>query len=286
MATPIRNASLVSDSVMDVLGRELRYNYKVKSTTHYEWFKLVDGNRDVRHAAKIKKSIEAVGLLICPILCNENFEIIDGQGRFTACKELGIPVYYVQQKGIGIEEVRKMNSVSTNWTTGDYVHSYTSGEDVSESYILLESLTKQFPSFGIAFIASVASQRRDTHFSLKQIKNGEFQCTEDQYNAAVRKLSYINQFVKMVNQINGNSDYMYRALSFCYENSDVDNDYLLQKFKQRYKSIREVASVRGALESIQAAYNYHQDSTHEAVFLISDYDRYLMSVKKNNLKRS
>ena len=94
-------------------------------------------------------------------------------------------------------------------------------------------------------------------------------------------MNYISKFVKYVREIGGNSDYMYRALSFCYENPDIDNNYLLQKFAQRYKAIQEVATIRGALESIQSAYNYHQDSAHDPVFLISDYDRYLLSCKKN-----
>ena len=266
--------------------QNLKDCYKVKSTTNYSQFRLVDGNRNIEHAEKIKKSIEAVGLLICPILVNEKMEIIDGQGRYTACKDLNLPVYYVQQPGIGIKEVRKMNSVSTNWKTGDYIHSYTTGEDGIEDYKILENLTKQFPDFGVAFIASIANQKSDRNGSLRRIKDGDFLCTDDQYEAAIKKLSYINEFTKMVSEIKGKSDYMYRALAFCYENPDVDNEYLLRKFGQRYKFIKEVASVHGALESIQSAYNYHQDATHQAVFLISDYDRYLLSISKNNIKRA
>ena len=259
---------------------ELRESYKIKSTKNYGIFRFIDGNRDVKHAAKIKKSIEAVGLLICPILCNEKMEIIDGQGRFTACKEMNLPVYYVIQSGVGIEEVRKMNSVSSNWNTGNYVHSYTQGEDTSDNYIFLESLHKQFPDFGFTFLASMGDPSGKTR-SLKHIKNGEFKCSQSEYEYATTKLNYISKFVKYVREIGGNSDYMYRALSFCYENPDIDNNYLLQKFAQRYKAIQEVATIRGALESIQSAYNYHQDSAHDPVFLISDYDRYLLSCKKN-----
>lgn len=284
MATPVRKPQVVEVQV-DSAGRELRESYKIKSTTHYEWFKFIDGNRDTKHAAKIKKSIEAVGLLICPILCNERFEIIDGQGRFTACKELGLPVYYVQQKGIGIEEVRKMNSVSSNWTTGNYVHSYTEGDDTKESYIFLQSLQKQFPDFSYTFLASVANKNKAHSETVSNIKNGNFVCTLEGYENAIAELTYLNQFVKCVLEMGGKSDYVFRALDFCYDNEQVDNDYLLRKFKQGYTAFPEVASIRGALESIQKAYNNHQDADHEPIFIISDFDRYLMSVKKKNMKK-
>ena len=284
MATPVKKAQVI-EVVTDSSGRELRDTYKIKSTMHYEWFHFIDGNRDTRHAAKIKKSIEAVGLLMCPILVNENFEIIDGQGRFTACKELGLPIYYVQQKGIGIEEVRKMNSVSSNWTTGNYVHSYTEGDDTKESYIYLQSLQKQFPDFSYTFLASVASAKRGRADTISGIKNGNFTCTKEGYEMAVAELTYLNQFVKFVLEMGGKSDYVFRALDFCYRNEQVDNEYLLKKFKSGYKAFPEVASIRGALESIQTAYNNHHDADHEPIFIISDFDRYLMSIKKQNMKK-
>ena len=266
---------------MAVEAKDLKESYKVRSSTNYSMFRFIDGNRDVRHAAKIKKSIEEVGLLICPILCNEKMEIIDGQGRFTACKELNLPVYYVMQPGVGIEEVRKMNSVSSNWTTGNYVHSYTQGENTREDYIYLESLQKQFPDFGYTFLASVANKKKGHTETLKNIKNGKFSCTTESYENAVNELEYLNQFTKYVLEMSGKSDYIFRALDFCYGNEQVNREYLLKKFKQGYKSFPEVASIRGALESIQTAYNTHQDAEHEPIFIISDYDRYLMSIKKN-----
>lgn len=269
----------------DSTGRELQETYKVRSTFCYGWFKFIDGNRDIRHAAKIKKSIETVGLLICPILVNENFEIIDGQGRFTACKELGLPIYYIQQKGIGIEEVRKMNSVSSNWTTGDYVHSYTEGSDKKDSYIFLQSLQEQFPDFGYTFLATIANQKKGNSETVKNIKSGNFNCTPERYEDAIEELTYLSKFVEYTLEMSGKSDYIFRALDFCYWHEQVDNEYLFKKFKQKYKAFSEVASIRGALENIERAYNTNQDAAHEPIFIISDYDRYVMSVRKKNMKK-
>ena len=76
----------------------------VFSTTKYDMFSFLDANRklNVRNYSKLINSMKEEQLKI-PIIVNEKFQIIDGQHRFTAEKELGLPVYYMVQKGYGIE---------------------------------------------------------------------------------------------------------------------------------------------------------------------------------------
>lgn len=61
---------------------------------------------------------------IRPILVNEKFEIIDGQHRYTAAKQLGIPVYYEVAEGISQDEALVLNQNQANWTLIDYARSY------------------------------------------------------------------------------------------------------------------------------------------------------------------
>lgn len=280
MATPIKRVA-ITNVFDDSSGRELRESYKVKSTTHYEWFKFVDGNRDVEHATKIKKSIEAVGLLICPILCNEHFEIIDGQGRFTACKDLGLPVYYVQQKGIGIAEVRKMNSVSSNWKVGDFVHSYAVGNDKKMDYVYLDSLQRQFPAFGNNVIANAINGYGNGTYAPK-IRNGEFECDAEMYEKAQECFSWLSDFVPYVKQIGGKCNYLYTALIWCFKNESVDNSYLLEKFKKYYSSIDEIAIESNAIKQIQdRIYNFNLRPPRELVYLSSDYERFKRSSRRS-----
>lgn len=262
----------------------LSESYKVKSTMNYGMFRLIDGNRDTNHAARIKKSIQEVGFLICPILCNEKMEIIDGQGRFTACKELNIPVYYVVQNGIGINEVRKMNSVSTNWKARDYVHSYTAGEQEKQDYKYFENLCKQFPMFGNATITLAISDYASSHYSEK-LRNGDLRCGVAEYDRAVKILDWLKSFSDYVKSIGGRKNYMYSALIYCYRNADVDNAYLLKKFSQRYKTCPEIASERQAIENIEKIYNNRIDKGHEEIYLVSDFEKYKKLCRANALER-
>jgi hypothetical protein len=95
----------------------------VYMTNDYEIFKRIEGNRVLNRTkyTQLLKSMEEEQLMI-PVIVNEKMEIIDGQHRFSACKELGKPVYYVIARGYGIEEVKRANLVSSNWTTLDYLN--------------------------------------------------------------------------------------------------------------------------------------------------------------------
>lgn len=66
-------------------------------TKKYSQFKRLDSNRTVKtgRVNKIKQSIEKVGYVQSPIIVNEKMEVIDGQGRLEALKQLQIPVDYI-----------------------------------------------------------------------------------------------------------------------------------------------------------------------------------------------
>lgn len=103
-------------------------NYKILSTNDYSAFKDVKGNRIVRpaHVKKLKTAIEADPETIKynPILINENWQVIDGQHRLEAIKQLELPVYYVQVEGLTLENVQRLNSTAKQWQPMDYAQAF------------------------------------------------------------------------------------------------------------------------------------------------------------------
>ena len=68
----------------------------IQKSKDYNIFKTLTGNRElnISHKEKLKKSFKE-NYLISPIIINEKYEIIDGQHRFNAARELGYYVYYI-----------------------------------------------------------------------------------------------------------------------------------------------------------------------------------------------
>mgnify|MGYP000893374830 CR=1 FL=1 len=100
----------------------------IKNTTDYDKFTFIENNRETAkgHVKLLKDAFEEVGNLteVQPILVNEKYQIIDGQHRFKAARELHQPIFYTVVNGLGINEARSMNILHRNWTTIDYARSY------------------------------------------------------------------------------------------------------------------------------------------------------------------
>lgn len=116
---------------------------EIRKTNNYDLFKTIKGNRIIneKNYRKLLNSIKEEQLII-PILCNENFEIIDGQHRYFAAATLGLPVYYYVVPGYNIQQVKKANLVGLNWNITDYMKMHI--ELGNEHYKEFDELRRQF----------------------------------------------------------------------------------------------------------------------------------------------
>ena len=98
---------------------------KIYSTTCYSRFSFLDNNRIVKrsHVDKLKKSIKEIDLTKCnPIKVDVNLRIIDGQHRYQACMELGLPIYYVVLNGVDAEQAMIIdNQNNKKWEMMDWL---------------------------------------------------------------------------------------------------------------------------------------------------------------------
>jgi ParB-like chromosome segregation protein Spo0J len=84
---------------------------EILKTSDYTLFRTIEGNRNINllHLNRLRQSM-LEKYLFTIIIVNENMEIIDGQHRFTVCRELGLPVYYVICQDYGLAEVHRPRS--------------------------------------------------------------------------------------------------------------------------------------------------------------------------------
>ena len=110
---------------------QISANLKYIKTYNYDLFKFYPSNRPPEHWLKIKESIEKQDLTYAqPILIDKDGYIIDGQGRFEACKALKMPVYAFcmldANREKGESYISILNSYQKNWSANDYLHYYCS----------------------------------------------------------------------------------------------------------------------------------------------------------------
>ena len=84
---------------------------KVYKTSDLSIFKQIDGNRvpNLQHIKRLADSIRVYGMKCNPILVNERMEVIDGQHRLMAAKEVKSFVYYIKY---GLQSFITFNTIS------------------------------------------------------------------------------------------------------------------------------------------------------------------------------
>ncbi len=241
-------------------------------TRDYGMFKRMEGNREVtaKRATKIRKSIEKVGLIPSPIIVNEHMEVIDGQGRLEAIRQLNLPVFYIIVPGLTLDDCVAMNVNTTPWTLMDYISSYA--ETGNENYCRLLNLinSSELPMSTVVCAATgvMAASNADV------IKSGALSIDESFYWAVDGMLSYVERFSKPMKE-NGisNKGPVFNCLCFCYRCDDVDNERMYDQFMRYCHKLTSASKTLEVLDTITDIYNFGRKKNR--VYIKTKYLEYL-----------
>lgn len=172
---------------------------KVEQTTEYDRFKTVSGNRNIQfnHLKRLVMSIQEKNLLhAVPLIVNENFEIIDGQHRLAAARQLKVPVYYIQIEGLGISDIQRLNTYMRNWISDDYLDSYVRAKN--PEYIKLKDFRKKFNLKHSAAMEILISPNVSGFINKKRDVEKEFRLGNFKFTQNTEALENImNKFVEI-----------------------------------------------------------------------------------------
>jgi hypothetical protein len=97
---------------------------KIYDSKQYDAFKL-SNNRPVdrKRVEQLKKDMQVSDYgKSFPIIISKNGVVRDGQHRFTARKELKLPIYFhVSEQTLNLDAVAKTNSMQKAWSTDDHI---------------------------------------------------------------------------------------------------------------------------------------------------------------------
>lgn len=147
----------------------------MQETKEYEKFTFLSANRPVQrnHVNKLKKSLSEYGFLESqPITVTEDYKILDGQHRFIACKEMGIPIKYVKIDTKKMDNILvDLNNTQKKWNVLDYVTYYA--QQGNEHYIRLLQLSEHY-NISISSVCSIAGDSVYGGHDTDIIKAGRF----------------------------------------------------------------------------------------------------------------
>ena len=218
----------------------------------YSRFKRLENNRDVTETRKEKlKASIASGEVLNPIIVNEKMEIIDGQGRYEAKKELGLPIQYVISEGAGIKECQKMNKYNTKWTFVDYIQSYaTLG---NENYINFQKACEKIkcPPTKTATFANLLNGGSLTD----KIQDGTLQFNEELYKYTIRNFNYFSDILEaLMHQGRVNQSFVLAAI-ILFDHPEYSHNKMIEQCKRYRASFVQMARREDQVKELQRIYN-------------------------------
>jgi hypothetical protein len=233
---------------MNIFQSEPMGSIQVHTTTDYFLFKPVNGNRNknMLHLNRLKKSISD-NYLFTVIIVNENYEIIDGQHRFEAIKELKLPLNYIIMKGYSLREVQILNANSKNWNAEDYLEGYCNLG--YKDYMVYRNFKNKY-NFGHNECMSLLSNSRDVKLNL--FYEGKFKV----YNLleAEKKADLILLTEPYYKNCRRRS-YVYAMIALFNNPNFIFSDFL-QKLKIQPTALQDCNNQTSYLSLIEEIYNY------------------------------
>lgn len=224
----------------------------VYSTTDYTAFNYLEGNRNLNklNLERLKKSISEE-LLQIPIIVNEKFEIVDGQHRFEACKQLEKPIYFIEVKGYNLQHVHSLNAINKKWNFEDYLDGYANMGN--QDYIITRKFRKKY-GFGSAETLSMLSGERvlTRGADLQEFYDGKFKVTS--YADAIKKAERITMCKQYYDGFKRRSFVL--AMLRLLKDKRFDFDTFLRKLKFQSTKLVDCTNITQYLIVIEDIYNY------------------------------
>lgn len=236
----------------------------------YNEFHKLEGNREILDNRKniILQSIKENGWIRNPIVVNEKMQIIDGQGRFEALKELGMPIEFVVAEGATIETCIALNLKQKNWGSSDYIECYSKLGNKNYDYI--KDLLKRY-DIGQESTLIVASGIHPNFHGINVIKSGEFKVKDPE--TVEERMMFAKECFEYIDKTNGRRRQWAAVITMVYYCPKIDNQIFLNKLKKYRSFITPCVNIKQVLEVMEKIYNYH--SHGETVYFMPEYDKWL-----------
>lgn len=240
-----------------VSDSDLSFIVPVFKTSDYNKFMFIESNRIIKpgKVSKLKNEIERNNLLIeneIKVIVSPSGKLIiyDGQHRFAACMELGLPIYYRFSK-MAIEDIGIFNSMPDKWSLEDSLHSYCMRD--AHDYKVLAGFRKTY-QYPLSTLIGILQGRHDKTM-LDEFRMGDFKVTQE--------LEFVHEVLSKIQEFKKYNDKIYRHRTFLRVYMDLlthpkfNHDTMIHKIEQIPIRFIFCTRVNDYLRMIEDIYNYN-----------------------------
>jgi hypothetical protein len=237
---------------------------EIRETQEFSIFKTFKGNRLVNRnqVESLKRAIQQKNLLRCrPIIVNTEMEIIDGQHRLEAAKELNIPIPYIVNPNADYRDATILNANNDNWDLNEYLRMYL--EYGYPQYVKLKNFQDRHALDLDKTLMFMTTKSRSPEFS-RTFKEGifVFSANEVSLDLAILKIKEAVFYIKSKTII-GRTTYLgtktfWRALYKFITENDIDWSSFMRKLEYKCDSLRPMSQIEDYVRAFRSIYNFNR----------------------------
>jgi len=204
---------------------------------------------------KLKESMNKYGVLSAVTVYDsgEEYMVVDGQHRWTAASELGLPIFAIVIGWDAMSAIVEMNTIQTNWTMENFVDFFCAHSDpaIRNAYGLLRNKMKTTENLTYSSLAKIYGKP----YGGTAFKKGKWRVTDENRG---------DLFVKYLDEIQEYLPYS-KSARFIHAYTDVafheeySHKRLMSKLsKEHGVSIMTTSNPGTYGRMLTKIYNYHQ----------------------------
>jgi ParB-like nuclease domain len=224
----------------------------MKTTKNYDQFKFYECNRNLSRGLilSLKKSITELGYVKSkPIIVNDDFIIIDGQHRFAACKELGIPIVYEIENIPLDKSIILLNKHQEIWRLNEYINFYA--QKGLPSYVEITKLINSYPKAGVSCILIACFGDK---WNTRNLKSG---ILPELCNNRFKIMEFLESLKGFINF--RYEKYFARAVFAAYNKLTISE---INELNKKVVAIKQQATTEQYLIAFENIMNYRKRSNH------------------------
>lgn len=238
--------------------------------TDYTVFHRLPENRDVTQlrVGKIVASISEK-YITNPIIVNEKMEIIDGQGRYEALKQLGKPVQYIIANGATQQDCIRMNKYNTKWTPLDFATSYAKAGKVAYKRLIDVCKETRITIPRALRLTSHGTTRKYDRMGI--FERGDLEFDESCVETVRTIKNYADEIVDALQTPHKCNDAFYTGVLIMTKTAGFDRNRFLRNCTLERATYNQMTNLENQLKEFERIYNRGRQAKNKLFF--SDYMR-------------
>jgi hypothetical protein len=231
----------------------------MEKTLDYSIFKQRYDNRPLHipHVESLKESLRQKNMLVVnPIIVNEDFEVIDGQHRLQAAKELGLEVYYIIIRNYSPKDIQLLNT-TRGWLLYDYFDFYCKNQ--YPQYLALKSFIEKH---NLTLSVALKITRGKNQKNYNMFKNGKYVFNDTK---SENLLNLINESIDIVEPLVERKSFLknrslWTAMIQVFSHPEFDEEKWMHNLRKNASLFQQKANQLEYLYLILHIYNWRNQN--------------------------